>query len=154
MYCEEDYNDLMAKRCKTCDGVIKGKIAKTSIGYFFHPEHFICMKVSYNLFFSNIAKCGTSLLGKKYKISDDQNRVLCSPCKEEEIKYLNADVIVTSSVIDFCRLTSARNVRCLLSENIFSSTPNISIPAITDATNVVLSSREEIVVNSKVICIA
>jgi hypothetical protein len=45
LYCEDDYNDLMAKRCKTCDAVIKGKLAKTSIGYFFHPEHFICMKV-------------------------------------------------------------------------------------------------------------
>jgi len=67
LYCEQDFAELFAKRCKVCNEVVAGKVVNAE-GMSFHPEHFICVG------------CGTNLVGKKYKIHPENNQVYCPVC--------------------------------------------------------------------------
>jgi len=79
LYCEQDFAELFAKRCKVCNEVVAGKVVNAE-GMSFHPEHFICVG------------CGTNLVGKKYKIdSSDNKQVYCLTCMPPDKRLIKPE---------------------------------------------------------------
>jgi len=78
LYCEQDFAELFAKRCKVCNEVVTGKVVNAE-GMSFHPEHFICVG------------CGTNLVGKKYKSHPDNKQIYCPVCMPAELRLLKPE---------------------------------------------------------------
>jgi len=78
LYCEQDFAELFAKRCKVCNEVVTGKVVNAE-GLSFHPEHFICVG------------CGTNLVGKKYKAHPENKQIYCPVCMPAELKLLKPE---------------------------------------------------------------
>lgn len=72
-YCETDFYELFGNKCKTCGDPIKDKYIAATETLFFHPEHFVC------------DMCGIKLAGKKYKVQDVSQDVLCIDCHVKRI---------------------------------------------------------------------
>jgi paxillin len=83
LYCEPDFVELHAKKCKVCNELISGKminISDESGGMMaFHSEHFICVC------------CGTNLVGKRYKVQKSSKAVFCISCMEKEEKAVRIE---------------------------------------------------------------
>jgi hypothetical protein len=78
LYCEQDFAELFAKRCKVCNEVVAGKVVNAE-GMSFHPEHFICVG------------CGTNLVGKKYKAHPDNKQIYCTVCLPAELRLIKPE---------------------------------------------------------------
>jgi hypothetical protein len=78
LYCEQDFAELFAKRCKVCNEVVTGKVVNAE-GLSFHPEHFICVG------------CGTNLVGKKYKPHPENKQIYCPVCLPAELRLLKPE---------------------------------------------------------------
>lgn len=72
-YCENDFYELFGNKCKTCGDPIKDKYVAASETLHFHPEHFVC------------DACGMRLAGKKFKVQDVSQDVLCIDCHVKRI---------------------------------------------------------------------
>ena len=72
-YCENDFYELFGNKCKTCGDPIKDKYIAASETLYFHPEHFVC------------DACGIKLAGKKFKVQDVSQEVLCIDCHVKRV---------------------------------------------------------------------
>lgn len=77
-YCETDFYELFGNKCKTCGDPIKDKYIAASETLYFHPEHFVC------------DACGIRLVGKKYKVQEVSQDVLCIDCHVKRITVFGA----------------------------------------------------------------
>eukprot|EP01124_Arcella_intermedia_P008152 TRINITY_DN150_c0_g1_i6.p1 TRINITY_DN150_c0_g1~~TRINITY_DN150_c0_g1_i6.p1 ORF type:complete len:500 (-),score=50.28 TRINITY_DN150_c0_g1_i6:41-1540(-) len=78
LYCEQDFAELFAKRCKVCNDIIRGKVVNAD-GVTFHPEHFICVG------------CGTNMVGQAYKVHPDTKHVYCKTCLPPELRKIRPE---------------------------------------------------------------
>lgn len=78
-YCETDFYELFGNKCKTCGDPIRDKYIAASEKLYFHPEHFVC------------ETCGTKLVGKKFKVQELSQEVLCIDCHVKRITVIGGD---------------------------------------------------------------
>lgn len=77
-YCETDFYELFGNKCKTCGDPIRDKYIAASETLYFHPEHFVC------------TACGIKLAGKKFKVQEVSQDVLCIDCHVKRITVFGA----------------------------------------------------------------
>uniref|UniRef100_A0A6B2L6P4 LIM zinc-binding domain-containing protein n=1 Tax=Arcella intermedia TaxID=1963864 RepID=A0A6B2L6P4_9EUKA len=78
LYCEQDYEELFARRCKVCHQTITGKIVNAE-GATYHPEHFICVG------------CGDKMVGQPYKVHPETKHVYCKKCLPPEMRKIRPE---------------------------------------------------------------
>lgn len=71
-YCDTDYYELFGNKCKNCNDSIRDQYIKAGENYF-HPDHFVC------------STCGIKLVGKKFKVNEENQDVLCMDCHIKRI---------------------------------------------------------------------
>jgi hypothetical protein len=78
LYCEQDFAELFAKRCKVCNEVIVKEVVNVD-GMCFHPEHFICVG------------CGTNLVKKKFKAHAETKQIYCPTCLPPDVRLIKPE---------------------------------------------------------------